>query len=208
LYENQTVIEMVAKNSRKQAAAEQRNMAQRELSPNVIQYTGPIERPFDKSEKDLHTVIVAQTQFISSTVGGAIATVVASTPSGAPEWSSFAAIYDEVRVLGFKNSFRPNNQYTKVTTTCRPGYAVIDRSDSTALASYSDAVQYASRKPITLENPWSIEAKMGSVEEAQFAPTGSPGNQMWLKIYFDGLTISTEYGLLETVFLVQFRGRH
>jgi len=136
-----------------------------------------------------------------------MATVIGDSPSGAPDWSNAAGIYDEFRVLGWKHVFRPNNQYSKTTVVCRPGYAIIDRADSTALSSYSDAVSYASRKDITLENIWTMQSKMREINEATWQTTASPASKVWLKIYFDGLSLTTEYGILETIFLVQFKGK-
>jgi len=178
-----------------------------ELSASRIVYGGPISVKGSAAQADYHTIVLPQTQFITSTAAGVIATVISSSPSGAPDWTGLAGVYDEFRVLGFKNTYFPNNRYSKVTVTCRPGYSVSDRADATALSSYSDAVSFSSRVRRSLEDPWTHTLRMASTEEAQFIPSATPTAKMWIKLYFDGLTINTEYGLLETVFLVQFRGK-
>ncbi len=83
---------------------------------------------------------------------------------------------------------------------------MIDKATSTAITSLNEAMEYASHRLVSLEDPWSISVKMNGVEEADFQSVLSVGANSWIKTYFTGLTNSTTYGIVFIYFLVQFRG--
>jgi hypothetical protein len=161
--------------------------------------------------------LLLATAALSSSVGGIINTVVSSSPNTFANWSSYSAIYDEFRVLGMQLEYFPSNRYSKVTTICMPGIGVVDRSDSTTLSSAS--ILYESTRQLSLEDPWTdrseyrgssvpaLKIHMDGAEEGQWLSTTSTAASLFIKLYFSGLTASSQYGVYYVRALVQFRGQ-
>jgi len=141
--------------------------------------------------------------------------------TGLTGWADYAALYDEYRVLAFQVEYFPTNRYTKATTSCVPGFAVIDRDSNGALTSTSQALGYASCRVMSLEEPWtdateyrgsSIPALKwnmnGGVEEAGWTTTAAPvsATRGAIKTWFTGETASISYGIVLQRMMVQFRG--
>jgi len=142
---------------------------------------------------------------LASTVGGVIADVYGSSPAGAPNWGDTNSVWGEYRTLAVTVEFRPNNRYSKTTTTCVPIAVVTDRRNATALASYDNATSRESCRLLDLEDPWSQVLKMDGSEEAQFVAVSGPLSFYWIKLFATGLTVSTTYGKVFVKYLVQFR---
>lgn len=178
------------------------------VDPNSIGYDGPVITGREKEQVDTYIVLLKYVvNPLSSTAGGQINYVYSSSPSAAGDWSNLAAVWEEYRVLAMRLRFRPSNRYSKATTNCRPGYVVVDRGSSAGLGSMQAAANHESAKEVDLEDPFSIDAKMSNADEAVFIATSSPTPYIWFKMWFEGLTVSTEYGVLELDWRVQFRGR-
>lgn len=170
-------------------------------------YAGPIVRPADRSESDLHSVLLTYTEFLSSDGAGVMKPIYSDDVSGYADWASFAAVYDEYRALGLRVEYFPDNRYSKTTTICRPLITALDRNDATVLASYSTAVAYASATKESLEDPWVREIRMNGVEDAEFVTTSTPAAKNYFKAYASGLSATVEYGMIVLYCLVQFRGK-
>jgi len=149
----------------------------------------------------------------TTNVATQLVTVLAMDPSGSSDWASVSALYDEFRVLGIKVKI-----HGCLTNTIAAGAnavsVVYDNDDSTALASYSAALEYATHK--------SFESLWGDNSTPQFlwarpqtgnltplwcdiaAPATSVGA---VKFYADGLTASTKYYTIFVEWACEFRGR-
>jgi len=152
-----------------------------------------------------HTIELYDQVLLASDGAGTIFNVYGADPSGSPNWGDTNAVWGEYRVLAFKVRFRPSNRYSKTTTTCVPGFGVLDRRNATALATLDAAIVHESSKELSLEDPWEMGGKMSGSEESQFRVVSAPVALMWIKLAFTGLTISTNYGLIVVSYLVQFR---
>jgi len=178
-----------------------------ELPANRILYSGPIRSSLERNEEGTHTVMLAYAYSLTSSSSPAvIAPTISNNPSSCANWSSFATVFDEYRVLGLMIKFFPWNRYSKVSTVTTPIYWVVDRNNLTALTGVGQATQYESVQQKSLEDPWSMSTKMYSVEEAQFLNTGSPASTYAFKGYATFLSNSTTYGDLIVYMRVQFRG--
>lgn len=164
-------------------------------------------------EARITTERVMYTDFttFTSTGAGVIQPVInLSDPSAGQDWASFVALYREFRCVGAQITFRPDNRYSKTTTTCRPIAGVIDLNDDTALTGYGQALTYDSHRLLSLEDPWVFNWRL---------KRDDPRSNTWLdtsgfsspdgsfKFFASGLSLSTEYGCMVIVWLVQFRGR-
>ena len=179
----------------------------KELSPVAEEYRGPIISKAGKEETDLHTVNLFYIAELISTGGGVVNNVLDDNPSNCSEWSNFAALFHECRVLGAQLDFYPQNRYSKSTTITRPLAALTDRESSSAIASYAAAFNHPSARMVSLDDPFTVVWKMQNAEESQFMAAGSTVAKHWFKFYADTVSNTTTYGIYRVTLLVQFRGR-
>lgn len=184
-----------------------RKQSSKKVPTTAAIYRGPIVNRLDRDQADTEEICVNWTGLLTSTGGGTINTVIAGDPNNSTDYASFTDTYDEARVLGFRIEYFPFNRYSKTTTSCTPLIVVKDRTDNTALSSYSNAMNFSSAKKRSLEDPWSEEIRMNGIEDAGFLDSTSIGWTYVFKTYGDGLTVSTNYGRYFCYVLVQFRGR-
>ncbi len=156
-----------------------------------------------RNENYLHTIRLAFDQAVLTDGAGTINSVISNSPVQAQNWTNYAAVFDEYRVLAFKVTFEP---YWASSVVFAPLAAVIDRSDSTALTSYGLAERYASHKKVQGKKPLSRVAGMSTVDESNFTITSAPGSNTWIKFYSALNTASITIGRLNCEMLVQFRG--
>jgi len=205
------------KGSRK-GKGSKRSLASQGPSEVALAYHGPIWTRKFRENRNMVVVDLQAEGFLTSSAGGVLNNVYTSSSATWANFGTWAGLYDEFRVLGMQLEFFPNNRYSKVTTTCTPGFGVVDHADSTPLTSYAAALAYASNRVLSIEDPWtdrseyrgssvpSLIIRMDGAEEAQWLPTSSTSSYLAIKIYFSGLTASTSYGLFLLRGLVQFRG--
>ncbi len=181
-------------------------VTRKELAPGATQF--PLNH-FSASlkgaaEEDyLFTVRLGFDQAVTSDGAGAIATVISNTPVQAQNWTGYAAVFEEYRVLAMKVTFEP---FWTVNCTFAPVASVIDRSDATALTGYGLAERYASHKKAMGKARFTQTVNMMSVEDASFVITSGPAANSWVKLYSSGNTASFTFGRLNVTLLVQFRG--
>lgn len=183
-----------------------------------LSYHGPMSLPGSMMQNAPIVASLFYTSTISSDAVGLISTIYNNDPSVYADFSNYASLYDEYRYLGIELEFFPNNRYSKTTTTCLPGVGVVDRDDTTALASVALGFQYESNMVLSLEDPWtdrrhyrgalpSLKMKMNGAKEATWITTATPVATGCIKIRFEGLSSSTQYGRILVRGLFQFRGR-
>jgi hypothetical protein len=194
--------------------------AQSPLFSNALSYRGPI---WDTGAQENDAPIVTNVLFeldLSSDTTGTIASVFSNNPSGFYGWGNFNALYDEYRYLGIQVEYFPVNRYSKTTTTCVPGFAVVDRDDVAPLASQTAALMYESCRVMSLEDPWTdrreyrgssvpaLRMHMDGARESSWITTQTPAATGSIKLYFSQLSASTFYGKVIVRGLFQFRGRN
>jgi hypothetical protein len=179
-----------------------------ELPATSITYRGPVIPADARGDLDVHTQLVAFTGTLGSSGAGAISSYLVNDISASSDWAGFAAIYKEYRILAQKVEYLPHNRYSKTTTVCAPFTVAIDHSGSTTTpVSHQELIQYSSARKKSIEDPWSMTAKMSGTEEAQYLPTTTTTPRYGFKIFADSLSASTTYGRYYFYWLVQFRGR-
>jgi hypothetical protein len=163
--------------------------------------------PKDLIEKNYFSTTCVNFTTLASTAGGVIATVFSSDPSTSADFAELAAVFGDYRCLGFEIEALPFDQYSKTVVHCEPGVGVLDRANSTALASLNASEGYGSSRRLSLENPWKMTLKVDNIDEASFLPTNATVAFEWIKLYFANLTVSTNYMQILQRWRVQFRQR-
>jgi len=178
-------------------------------SPNSQTYKGPIITKADKEEADLIVTTLNFTGVIISTVGGVIDSSYSSDPASYAlgDWTNLASNWHEYRVLGMEVKFFPNNRYSKAAVVCTPMIACVDRQSGGTLGSYQVAMDHSSATVVSLEDPWTMVAKMSNAEESQFISTLGTQALYWIKFYADNLSVSANYGRFFVYLRIQLRGR-
>jgi len=134
-------------------------------------------------------------------------------PSGASDWASVSALYDEFRVVGCRLQLVSRTQNT-VTLASNAVFIVFDNDDSAVLTSYAEASEYqtAHMIPALFNNAHTYNFKFArpstgletSLPWVDIAvPAGSTGA---VKLYGDTLTSSTNYFTYLIEWAVEFRG--
>ncbi len=176
-------------------------------SIDVLSYKGPMAIPGQAQDNQTVVFNLYVEGNLSSTAGSVINNVFGSGPNGSTEWGNLTTIFMEYRTLAMEFVYIPQNKFNRGTVVTRPLVAVIDRASSTALSSYTNALENPSSKFMDLDHRWGKRANMSGSEEAFFLSTGSPADVFWIKLYSDTLSASTVYGIYYVKYLVQFKGR-
>lgn len=179
-------------------------------SANAQQFRGPIISRNMRMAEEVVSIPMIFTGVLPSSAGGAIDVGYTSDPNSyaLSDWTNLVALYGEYRTLGLEVKYFPQNRYSKTTTTCTPLVVLVDREAPTStLGSYQVAASHEAAQILSLEDPWAVSAKMQNAEESQFIATNGTQALYSVKMYADGLTVSTTYGRCFVYLLIQFRGR-
>jgi hypothetical protein len=144
---------------------------------------------------------------------GRIQAIYGMSPSGASDWASVSALYDEFRVVGCRLTL-VSRQQNSVTAGSNAVYVVYDNDDGAVLTSYGEASEYQNCHVIPAI--WA-DAKVyqfnfarpgaGSQTSLPWIDIAAPASSIGaIKLYAESLSNSTQYfhALLE--WAVEFRG--
>lgn len=180
-------------------------------SESVVVYRGPLKAPASSAPNDMVTVYMSYINTLTGSSVGLQSYHTTSQVSATNDWSKYAALYDEYRVLGFEVDYWPAAGEGSTQNASASGMWVTTHSTAspwpfTNLQTMSD---YGSVQPFYTYKPSKCSWKMASTEEAQFYPTGSTVSQGSLGFWapYATTTTSAAYGYELIRFAVQFRGR-
>jgi len=189
---------------------------------NMIVYRGPskLNERVNPEYKTFELHAFAQATTIVTT--GAIDLNVSSNTvrTLANDFSSFAALYREYRVLAIRVEFIPmfENDHvgTPATTSAVPPpilyfpfVTVIDRDDASAIGLLNNVASNTSLRIFPINCRWMREAKMDSTVEAEFIPVNSdPAAFFAIKFATEGsYAAATNLGIFYYTYIVQFKTR-
>jgi hypothetical protein len=164
----------------------------------------------------IKTVLAVQGTLTTS-AGGVYAGAFGMDPSGSAEWSSFAALYDQFRVIG--GNMKIVSALANGNSTALNGIVAFafDNDSSAAPANYGQIMQFAEitdvpacwTSGVIKQIPFRRPMKNGT-PQSQFlwydeaSPSASPGG---LKFYGSGLSNSTTYWSYIIEYVVEFQLR-
>jgi len=181
-------------------------------SPNATIYTGPLTMGIlGRQENDVMTTQINVINAVATNGSGVINTVFdfSSQVQANSDWSSFAATWGEFRILSGRIMLTPWNTFnTPTTTVLAPLYTVVDRLNSTAIASLATVANYASSEQHLPSTVVVRSAKMEGTDEAQWTDVAAtPNDRIFIKLYSTGNTASLTLYDYYNSYMVQFRGR-
>lgn len=160
-----------------------------------------------KYEIDTHTVILHNDVAITSAGDSTVATVFSDTPSVVADWTQWADVFEEYRVLDMVVDFLPMIiTGGSSLSALAPLLSVVDRNDATALTGYAAGEEFASCQEHSIRYPFRVHNPMSGVSDSVFESTASPANHRWTKFFSTGSTASITIGRVMQTFVVQFRG--
>jgi len=170
-------------------------------------YAGPLRLPGAKDQENLRTTELSFAFQISSGVGSTITNSIALQLNNFDEYTSFANLYDEYRLLAADMIFVPNAEKSiQAATLYAPLIMVLDRDASAVLTSYGNGIDYESAVVASLNAQRKISYRMSGSEDALFI-TNPATVPAWFKLYAQGLSASTAYGWVFVKGLWQGRAR-
>jgi len=150
---------------------------------------------------------------LTSNVVGTINNALGMDPSGASDWGSCSALYDEFRVVGCKISIVSRTQNT-VTLQGGIVFIIYDNDNSTAVASSAEAAEYQTVEvfPALWNNAHVYRFKYsrpsaGSETTLPWQDIGAPTLSAGaIKFFANSLSASTPYFDYMLEWAVEFRG--
>jgi len=182
-------------------------------------YEDTIARDFLVARNPVRTLKVVLTinGTISSSAGGVISGAFGMDPSGSAEWSSYAVLYDQFRVIGGILKLASSVPMGSTTASNTIVAFCFDNDNATTPTAYSGVTTFSettnvpavwssgSIKQIRFKRP-----KIGNVMQTQYqwydeaTPSASPGA---IKFYGSGASNSVQYYNYILEYLVEFQMR-
>ncbi len=194
--------------------------AQNMGSSSMMVYKGPVALLSDITEPVVKRFLLKNALSFNSslTLGGWAGNIGTYTGTGqgtglsnCPDWASFAAIYEEFRVLGIEVHYEPKNQFAS-TAAFGAGQSPIavagvhTNAGVVTPSAYTDVITYENSELHNTARPFTYSWKMSGAEEAGFESTSSASNHGSIIMFADGLpTTVTQVGLYYVKWLVEFR---
>jgi hypothetical protein len=171
---------------------------------SVIRYTGPTHVPTELT--DGVTVNLRESAGISTTSGGSLIFTDTNIPNSAQNWTDFAGVWNEYRVLAIEYEYVP---YFKVNVSgvqdapmvFTPLHTITTPTPST----YQTALAYGSPILRSLMTRCKVSWRMTSVDEADYLSTAAPAADCTTVLLFALGNNSISYGVLFYTYLIQFR---
>jgi len=161
-----------------------------------------------KEQQDLFTTELNFDFTVAADGAGTYSSNFSNGASSSPDWASYAAIFDEYRVIALKVVYTPVLYVGGSTATqFQPIATVIDYDDGNVPATMSGMSEFSSFKEHAPLKPWSVVALAQSVSDLQFIDTASPAATFNIHALSLGNTASVNLGRLKVQYLTQFRGK-
>jgi len=189
-----------------------RTMILQNPSSSVTRWNGPVAVPRGRTGEDTQFSYLTLTGYLTSAagVGGLINNVFSSDPTGALDWSSFANLYTEYRVLAVTFKYCPNllNAVISTVTIVSPVFVVIDRQSNAVFTGYNAPSNYSSMKPMYLNNTYRLKLNMADVSNSTYTPiNSSTPNPTYIKLFGTPNTANQQFGVYILKYAVEFRAR-
>ncbi len=166
-------------------------------------YRGPVTIP--SSMNAGHIVKVNETYATAATTSGAgvIDLVFGNSPAVFNQWSTWASLYHEYRVLAIELEYLPIKNVSSWAYGI--GISVADRQTSATLGSITAAINHESAQKHQMFQNFKRTVRMLGTPDANWVPTASPAATNYIKVYsFNNATIQT-IGYFFLKFLIEFK---
>lgn len=174
----------------------------------ALTYTGPISANVPSMAPVTRNMVYAST--VASNALGSIAFQYVVAATSLNEWSNFAALYSEYRIMAARIRWIPN--YTGLSTASTPALssmAVLTLTRDGTIVTPSSVLNALSIAPRVVSNIYSrmsLTYRMSGPLEASFHNTDAPAvGVCTFCLNSDLLTASSSYGTIQADVMIQFR---
>jgi len=192
-----------------------RRQRQQTVPSQSLAYFGPVTpTPSSLRRRAFHTAWLRLESTIASSAGGIISPIYSSADPRtlSTDFSGFAALYSEYRVVGIHLKYYPKlfGAVDNVLITGLPVSTAMQTGTLSAATAYSDLIGADSLKKWAINQMFSFSARSSGADEMGFTPIGSDpatASTFCIKSYASGYAASTTYGTIVTTYTVQFQNR-
>lgn len=184
--------------------------SQRRSQDKELHYTGPIHlRSGGLDQRITRVNLNFSSNAVSSAGGKFDGAWITSQVASCSDWSSFANVYQEYRVVGMEVKWlnRYNQTYTSTVTPGFGAMAVYHIPTVPTAVSIDEVVQNANHKLWNTGKPITMQWRARGTEEMAWTTTASTSSHGGIQVYAEGCTASTLLGCWILTFTVEFRGR-
>lgn len=187
-----------------------KRLSARRASNRELVYTGPIHLRSGGLDSRITRANMCFSSNASSSAGGKFdGAWITSQATSCTDWSSFAAVYQEYRVVAMEVKWlnRYNNTYN---ATAAPGFgamAVYHIPTIPTATSIDEVVQNSNHKLWNTGRPLTMQWRARGTEEMAWMTTATSSSHGGIQVYAEGASASTLYGCWILTFTVEFRGR-
>lgn len=195
--------------ARKSARATRGNRRNRR-GDSELHYSGPIHLRSGGLDRTITRANLCFNSNAQSSAGGKFdGAWLTSQVTSCTDWSAYASVYQEYRVVAME--VRWLNRYNSTyTATAAPGFGAMSvwhiPTVPTAV-SIDEVVQNSNHKLWNTGQRLTMEWRARGTEEMQFTSTAGSSSHGGIQVYAEGCSASTLYGTWILTFTVEFRGR-
>lgn len=180
------------------------------MGDKELHYRGPLHlRSGGLDQRVTRANVVLQSNASTSVTGKINGFWISSDVTSCTDWSSFANVYQEYRVVGLEVKWfnRYNDTYSATVT---PGYGAQSVWHTPVVptpTSTDEVLQNANNKLWNTNRPLTMEWRARGTEEMVWTPITSTSSHGGIQYYAENAIASTNYGMWVVTFCVEFRGR-
>jgi len=182
-------------------------------SSSALAYRGPVRPRNEASGTQVNLFRLSNTATVATSAGGVVGVYYANDASGVAEWSNFAAVFQEYRVIALSVRYVPrvNLVADLVSSTVTHGeicwYTARTTAVVTPATTLALAYEFAGSRVRPANRVSSHSWKMAGVEESVWTPVSAPVKRGGVVFTVFEAPASVTIGNVLLDYLVQFRAR-
>jgi hypothetical protein len=196
----------------KQKKASARSASSSMTAQEIVKYTGPI-RPFGTANADhIEVVRLVYIAAVGTNASGILSASFSNNPSSAADFSAYANLYTQYRILAMRLHWIPNAvgfQSGSGTNVQGPLIQFVVRSTSAYASPANQAAAYDNDGAVVrnVGKEFAVTVKLDGTPDADWKGTQAPSVTWYISLYTDSFTPSVTYGSAYIDYLAQFRAR-
>lgn len=197
-------------------AKKARRQGQGEVSENSVVYRGPTRVTTGNNTRTTTTCLVRTGTPAGNATTGMYLDIGTETVNSCNDWSSFAGIYGEYRVLALEVTWVPNYNSTYATGGLTQAVGAAGMYHDNVVRVSGGVTTFASLADVCTNPAWKIwhtgeravwTWRATGTEEMQFSPIAVLTRHGSIAGWIPGATSTSNYGTMFYSYVVQFRGR-
>jgi len=173
-----------------------------------MQYRG---KAVHKGQNQTIRATLTYSQGLTGVAGNFYGSYSSTLVNSSTEWASFAARYEEFRVLSLKVHFIPLFQVNTATTQLGVGAIGSTRDVALTPTTVAQVAALADSQYTNLAKAWTKTVRASDIEELVYTPTNAPGGVAVTSVavaFNNLLPVAAQMGLVTVEFLTEFKSKN